>query len=452
MRLHFIAIGGSIMHQLAIALHFKGYDISGSDDEIFDPAKRNLMDHNLLPDQFGWDVSKITTELDGIILGMHARKDNPELIKAQEMNLPIYSFPEFVFNQSQNKLRVAIAGSHGKTSITSMIMHVMKYFDQDFDYLVGAQLEGFEQVVKVTEHAPTIILEGDEYLSSPLDLRPKIHWYQPHIAVISGIAWDHINVFPTEEDYIDQFRQFLNLLPEHAKVFYYENDEILMRLMQEEHLQSTISCIPYQSINYEIIDSTYHLLCDGLKIPVQPIGRHNMENLEAARLICNELSITDDQFYEAISSFRGAAKRMEVLHQSDNQLIIRDFAHAPSKLKATIAAVRENYPSRLLVAMMELHTFSSLDPVFLTQYQDSMIQADHAVLFVDSHALELKKKDPIQDDTLIEAFNQSDLTILRTKKELEDYLVAFRGKEKSLLFMSSGNFNGFDFEPIVSII
>ena len=448
MRLHFIAIGGSIMHQLAIALHLKGDVITGSDDEIFDPAKGNLTCYGLLPDKIGWDDSRIDDSLDGIILGMHARKDNPELVKAQELDIPIYSFPEFVYNHSKDKLRVAIAGSHGKTSITSMIIHVLTYWNSDFDYLVGAQIEGFDQVVKLTNDAKTIVMEGDEYLSSPLDLKPKIHWYKPQLSVISGIAWDHINVFPTEENYIDQFRQFLKRLPNNALVFYYQNDNKMVELVNEFKEFNGIELRQYGVIDYKIINNTYHLIHEAKEIPVQLIGKHNMENLEAARLICNQLKISDDQFYNAIPSFQGAAKRMETIYKSDTQLLIRDFAHAPSKLRATISAVRENFPNRKLVAIMELHTYSSLDPHFLSQYKNTMNDADEAVVFVDNHAIELKRKKPLSNKQLQQGFEHVALKVLREKNELTRYLKPYRGKEVNVLFMSSGNFNGFDFEQV----
>lgn len=440
MRVHFIAIGGSAMHNLAIALHKKGFNVTGSDDEIFEPSKSRIASYGLLPEKFGWDESRITTDLDAIILGMHARKDNPELLKAQEMGLKVYSYPEYIYEQSKNKTRVVIGGSHGKTSITSMVLHVLSYCKVDFDYMVGAQLAGFDTMVKITD-AKIIILEGDEYLSSPIDLRPKFHLYHPHIALISGIAWDHINVFPTFENYVEQFSKFVQLIEKDGVLVYCKADNEVNRVALMTP-NPDIDRIGYQTPENVIENGVTSVIIHGNKIPLEIFGDHNLQNLEGARLVCNQLKINDNKFYEAIQSFKGAAKRLELIAKNNNTAIYKDFAHSPSKLKATTAAVKQQYPNRKLIACMELHTFSSLNKAFLSEYHNSMETADEAYVYFSAHTIEHKKLAAITPEEVKQAFGSSNVTVYTNSNELFDMLKAKDWNNSVLLLMSSGNFDG----------
>ena len=442
MRVHFIAIGGSAMHNLAIALHKKGFNVTGSDDEIFEPSKGRIAKHGLLPNKFGWDENRITTELDAVILGMHARIDNPELIKAQELGVKVYSYPEYIYEQSKDKIRVVIGGSHGKTSITSMVLHVLEKCNKKFDYMVGAQLEGFDTMVKITD-AKIIILEGDEYLSSPIDRRPKFHLYHPNIALISGIAWDHINVFPTFENYVEQFSEFIKLIEKDGKLIYCKADAEVNKIALMTS-NPDIDRIGYQTPDNVINNGITSVLVEGNEIPLQIFGDHNLQNLNGARLICNELKINDNQFYEAIQDFKGASKRLELIAATDNTAIYKDFAHSPSKLKATTQAVKKQYPNRKLIACMELHTFSSLNADFLKEYKNSMSSADEAYVYYSNHTLEHKKLEAITPEQVKAAFGSENVKIYNDSDELFGMLKAKEWDDKVLLLMSSGNFDGKD--------
>jgi len=442
MRIHFIAIGGSAMHNLAIALHKKGFNVTGSDDEIFEPSKGRIAKHGLLPDKFGWDETRITTDLDAVILGMHARIDNPELLKAQDLGVKVYSYPEYIYEQSKNKIRVVIGGSHGKTSITSMVLHVLGKCNKKFDYMVGAQLEGFDTMVKLTD-AKIIILEGDEYLSSPIDRRPKFHLYHPNIALISGISWDHINVFPTFENYVSQFSEFIKMIEKDGKLIYCKDDpEVNMLAFTTSN--PDIDRIAYQTPENVINNGVTSLLVEGNEIPLEIFGDHNLQNLNGARLICNELKINDNQFYEAIQDFKGASKRLELIAKNDNTAIYKDFAHSPSKLKATTQAVKKQYPERALIACMELHTFSSLNKEFLKEYKESMSTADEAYVYYSKHTIEHKKLAAISPEEVKAAFGSENVTIYNDSDELFEMLKAKEWSNKVLLLMSSGNFDGKD--------
>ncbi|MCB0402634.1 MAG: peptidoglycan synthetase [Flavobacteriales bacterium] len=441
MRVHFIAIGGSAMHNLAIALHKKGFQVSGSDDEIFEPSKSRIAKYGLLPEQFGWFPDKITDELDAIILGMHAREDNPELKRAQELGLKVYSYPEYIYEQSKNKERVVIGGSHGKTSITSMVLHVLGKMDIAFDYMVGAQLEGFETMVQLSD-APLIVLEGDEYLSSPIDRRPKFHLYHPNIALISGIAWDHINVFPTFDNYVQQFRMFINLIDEEGTLIYCENDEVLNEVAYYAH--NPALKLPYGTPKNRIENGVTYLLTEFGEIPLQIFGDHNLQNLNGARMICNQLDVTDEEFYGAIQDFKGAAKRLELIAKNDQTAVYKDFAHSPSKLKATTQAVKQQYKNREVIACMELHTFSSLNKNFLKEYDGSMAAADEAYVYYNEHTIAHKKLDPISPGDVQAAFNSKNVTVYNDSQALFDMLSQKDWKNKVLLLMSSGNFDGID--------
>ncbi|MFI5453469.1 UDP-N-acetylmuramate--L-alanine ligase [Pedobacter sp. UC225_61] len=440
MRIHFIAIGGSAMHNLAIALHKKGFKVTGSDDVIFEPSSTRLANYGLLPKENGWFESNITADLDAVILGMHARLDNPELVKAQEMGLKIYSYPEYIYEQSKNKLRVVIGGSHGKTTITSMILHVLNYYNRDFDYLVGAQLAGFETMVKITDSAPVIIIEGDEYLASPIDRRPKFHLYKANIGVISGIAWDHINVFPTFEDYISQFNKFIDTIVEGGKLIYCENDLELRKIVVNS--TATIDKIPYTIPDHKVIDGVTYLLPQNT--PLQVFGDHNLMNLNAARLVVEQLGINEDEFKIAISSFTGAAKRLELLNHTKETSVYKDFAHSPSKLKATIDAVKAQFTNRKLVACIELHTFSSLTKEFLLQYRDTMKKADVAIVYIDEKTFKHKKIEPVSENDVQTSFNDKNIIFFSEAAQLESYIRSLNFENTNLLLMSSGNFGGMD--------
>ncbi|MCH2235155.1 MAG: Mur ligase domain-containing protein [Crocinitomicaceae bacterium] len=438
MKVHFIAIGGSAMHNLAIALKDKGYEVTGSDDEIFEPSKSRLDRKGILPTQIGWDTDLIHNELDAVILGMHARVDNPELKKAQELGLEIYSYPEFLYAQSKDKKRIVIGGSHGKTTITSMILHVMNELNIETDYMVGAQLEGFDCMVKLTD-APVMVLEGDEYLSSPIDRRPKFHWYKPDVALLSGVAWDHINVFPTFENYVEQFEIFVQGIEDGGSLVYFEPDEHLRNIAAK---YPNVKQFPYDVPEYEVGEGKTTLKSEGKEYELQIFGRHNLSNLYGAKNVLNQIGVSDDEFYTAIQSFKGAAKRLELIAENDSCKAYKDFAHSPSKLKATVNAVKEQFPDRKLVACMELHTFSSLKKDFLPQYENCLAKADEAYVYFDPHVIEHKKLEPITKEFVKECFATDNVKILNARQEVEGVLKNTEWKNASMLLMSSGNFGG----------
>lgn len=441
MKVHFIAMGGSAMHNLAIALYKKGFVVTGSDDVFTEPSKSRLNRFGLLPAQSGWDKERITADLDAVILGMHAKADNPELIAAQEKGIKIYSYPEYVYEQSKDKTRVVIGGSHGKTTITSMILHVLKEASFDFDYLVGAQLEGFDTMVKLTD-APLIIIEGDEYLASPIDRRPKFHLYQANIGLISGIAWDHINVFPTFEIYLQQFAVFIDTIMADGQLIYCEQDEVLKNLVEAN--TSELKRIPYHLPQHQIKDGITILTYQNVEYPLQVFGNHNLLNLEAAKAVCLVLNIDENFFYKAISSFKGAAKRLELIGSNLHTNVYKDFAHSPSKLTATIAAVKEQFPNRKLFACIELHTFSSLNKSFLNEYQGTMNTADEAVVFIDKHTFVQKNMEPYSAQQVKEAFKNKDILFFDQAEALFKHLNNLNYQDTNLLLMSSGTFAGTD--------
>ncbi len=442
MKVHFIAIGGSAMHNLALALHHKGYQVSGSDDEINEPSKSRLASAGILPSAIGWYAEKINSSLDAIILGMHARADNPELLRAQELGLKVYSYPEYLYEQSKTKTRVVIGGSHGKTTITAMILHVLKHCNKSFDFMVGAQLEGFDTMVRLSHDAPVMILEGDEYLSSPVDRRPKFHLYKPDIALISGIAWDHINVFPTFENYVEQFRIFVNQIADGGSLIYCEEDMEVKKI--SEAASNNIQKLPYHIPQYEIKDGITFISNPKSKIsnPLIIFGHHNLLNLEGAHLVCKKLGVTDEEFYHSIQTFKGASRRLELVGRSESLVVYKDFAHSPSKLKATTEAVREQFSNRKLIACMELHTFSSLNENFLEQYKGSMDKADEAIVYFNPHTIEHKKLKPISIEQVRSAFARNDINVFNDSALLQQYLQRKKYKHDVLLLMSSGNFDG----------
>ncbi len=450
MNVHFIAIGGAAMHNLALALHNKGCNVLGSDDTIFDPSKSRLEAKGLLPESFGWFPEKITSDLDAIILGMHAKADNPELLKAQELGLKIYSYPEFLYEQSKNKTRVVIGGSHGKTTITSMILHVMHYHDRDVDYMVGAQLEGFDVMVKLTEDNDFIVLEGDEYLSSPIDRRPKFHLYKPNIALISGIAWDHINVFPTYDNYVGQFSIFVDSIVRGGSINYNEEDLEVKRVVEASENQ--IRKLPYQTPDYTVEDGETLLETPDGSMPIEVFGAHNLNNLAGAKWICQHMGIDEDDFYEAISTFKGASKRLEKIAESQTSVAYKDFAHSPSKVKATTEAVKSQYKDKELLACLELHTYSSLNAEFLKEYKGTLDAADKTVVFYSPHAVEIKNLDEVSHQQIADAFERDDLIIYTNPQDFKDFLFSQNFENRALILMSSGNYGGLDFDEIKRLL
>ncbi len=448
MRVHFIAIGGSAMHNLALALHHKGDQVTGSDDTIFEPSKSRLEKHGLLPAEFGWFPEKLDTTIDAVILGMHAKADNPELLKAQELGLTIYSYPEYLHEQSKNKTRVVIGGSHGKTTITSMILHVMHYHDKEVDYMVGAQLEGFDTMVHLTDDNEFMVLEGDEYLSSPIDRRPKFHLYQPNIALISGIAWDHINVFPTWENYLSQFEQFVELMKDGSILVYNEDDEAVKQIA--ENATKPTRKHGYTIPDHTIINGTTLLETPEGDMPLEIFGKHNLSNLAGAKWMCQHMGIDEDDFYEAIATFKGASKRLEKICQNKSCVIFKDFAHSPSKVEATTNAVHQQYSERKLIACLELHTYSSLNPEFLEEYKNTLDAADIAVVFYSPAAVAIKQLQPVSKEQILEAFDREDLIVHTDPTAFKEWLFAQNLDHTAVLMMSSGNYGGLDLQELAN--
>ena len=450
MNIHFIAIGGSAMHNLAIALHQKGENISGSDDTIHEPSKSRLEKYGLLPEKFGWFPEKISSDLDAIILGMHAKKDNPELLKAEELGLKIYSYPEFLYEQSKNKTRVVIGGSHGKTTITSMILHVMNYHEKEVDYMVGAQLEGFETMVHLTKENEFVVLEGDEYLSSPIDRRPKFHLYKPNIALLSGIAWDHINVFPTFENYKEQFKIFTDSMINGGSMVYNSEDEQVKDVVESS--ENHIKKYPYSTPKHFIENGITYLETPEGDLPLEIFGIHNLQNLAGAKWICQHMGIDEDDFYEAIASFKGASKRLEKIASTKNTVVFKDFAHSPSKVAATTKAVKEQFADWTVLACLELHTYSSLNAEFLAEYKGALDFADKAVVFYSPDAVKIKQLEAVTKEQIETAFERNDLVIYTNPQEFKDFLFSQNLGKTAVVLMSSGNYGGLDFEQVKHLI
>jgi UDP-N-acetylmuramate: L-alanyl-gamma-D-glutamyl-meso-diaminopimelate ligase len=450
MRIHFIAVGGSAMHNLALALNHKGYIVTGSDDVIFEPSKSRLAKQGILPSEFGWFPDKINTSLDAVILGMHAKPDNPELLKARELGLKIYSYPEFLYEQSKHKTRVVIGGSHGKTTITSMILHVMNYHGKQVDYMVGAQLEGFERMVHLTDENDFIVLEGDEYLSSPMDRRPKFHLYKPNIALLSGIAWDHVNVFPTFENYLEQFRIFVDSIVKGGSITYNEEDIHVKSIVEAS--TNSIRKLPYATPDFFVEDGQTFIETREGPMPLEIFGRHNLNNLAGAKWICQNMGIDEDDFYEAISSFKGAAKRLEKIGESDQTIIFKDYAHSPSKVAATTKAVKDQFPDRKLIACLELHTYSSLNAEFLKEYKGTLKEADVSAVFYIPESVKIKGLAEITIEQIGKAFEQQDINIFTNSKAFKEFLFELDVTNSIILLMSSGNYGGLDLKEVVERI
>lgn len=450
MQIHFIAIGGSAMHNLALALEHKGYTITGSDDVIFEPSKSRLEKQGLLPATFGWFPEKIHSGLDAIVLGMHAKADNSELLKAQELGLTIYSYPEFLYEQSKNKTRVVIGGSHGKTTITSMILHVLDFHGRQVDYMVGAQLEGFDRMVHLTDDNDFIVLEGDEYLSSPIDRRPKFHLYKPNIALLSGIAWDHINVFPTFENYVEQFQIFVDSIVNGGSITYNIEDAEVKKVVEAS--ENAIRKLGYETPEYDVENGQTLLSTPEGPMPIEVFGKHNLSNLAGAKWICQNMGIDEDDFYEAIATFKGASKRLEKIAEGKSSVAYKDFAHSPSKVAATTTAVKEQYPNRNLIACLELHTYSSFNPEFLKEYKGALDTADEAVIFFLPESVAIKKLDAVTPDQIAEAFQRKDLKIFTDALSFHAYVNGSDYANTTLLLMSSGNYGGLDLKGIQNLM
>ncbi len=450
MKIHFIAIGGSAMHNLALALEHKGYIVTGSDDVIFEPSKTRLAAKGLLPDTFGWFTEKITQDLDAVILGMHAKPDNPELLKAQELGITIYSYPEFLYEQSKNKTRVVIGGSHGKTTITSMILHVLNYHGKEVDFMVGAQLDGFDRMVHLTEENDFIILEGDEYLSSPIDRRPKFHLYKPNIALLSGIAWDHINVFPTFENYVEQFKIFVDSIVKGGSITYNSEDAEVVKVVEAS--ENPIRKLEYNTPEYTIENGETLLETPEGPMPIEVFGKHNLSNLAGAKWICQNIGIDEDNFYEAIATFKGASKRLEKIAQGKTSVAYKDFAHSPSKVSATTKAVKEQYNSRKVIACLELHTYSSLNAKFLKEYKGALDAADEAVVFYSPDAVKIKQLDEVTEQQIADAFERKDLMIYTNAVAFKEFLFNQNFNNSVLLLMSSGNYGSLDFNKLKEVV
>lgn len=445
MKVHFIAIGGSAMHNLAIALSRMGYMVTGSDDEIFEPSRSRLDREGILPNSIGWSPEKITVDLDAVILGMHAREDNPELLKAKELGLKIFSYPEYLFEQSKNKKRIVIGGSHGKTSTTAMLLHAVNELGIDADYMVGAQLEGYDCMVKLSESAPYMIIEGDEYLSSPIDRRPKFHLYKPDVAIITGIAWDHINVFPTFDNYVDQFRKFVQVIEPSGTLVYNTEDSEVAKLADE--FKSTVNCVPYQTPMFDILETGTRLHYNGRTYDLKIFGEHNMQNLMGAMHLAEHMGISNDSFLQSMTEFTGAGKRLQKVAENGNFVMYKDFAHSPSKLKATTKAVKSQYADRTLIACMELHTFSSLKKEFLPQYKGAMDAADNALVYFSPEVVSHKKLEPLSKEYVQDGFG-GDVLVVNKTEEVLDFIKSFDLSNAVLLMMSSGNFDGIDYDKL----
>jgi len=440
-RVHFIAIGGAAMHNLAIAISKKNnFEVTGSDDEIFEPSRSRLKEHGLLPEELGWFPERIHKGLQAVILGMHATEDNPELIRAKQLGLKIYSFPEYLYQQTRSKTRIVVGGSHGKTTTTAMILFVLKQLNIDADYMVGAQIEGFDNMVKLSYESRIAVFEGDEYLTSPIDRRPKFHLYKPHIAVLTGIAWDHINVFPTFENYVEQFKKFVDLMEVQGRLIYFDGDKNLNEIA--EHLRRDIVPFPYNTPKYEVNDGVTSLITKYGKIPLKVFGEHNLQNMDAARLACRQIGVTDEQFYSVISEFPGASNRLQKIVETSSSVAFKDFAHSPSKLKATVKAVKHQYPDRKLVACMELHTFSSLTEDFLPQYAGCMTEADVAFVYYNPEVIQHKRLKEIKPEQVQQAFGGTNLTVFTDSEALQAKLRELNYDNSALLLMTSGNFSG----------
>jgi UDP-N-acetylmuramate: L-alanyl-gamma-D-glutamyl-meso-diaminopimelate ligase len=446
MKVHFIAIGGAVMHNLAIALHKKGYEVTGSDDEIFEPSASRLSSYGLLPEKTGWYPDRITSSIDTVILGMHAKEENPELIRAREMGKKIMSFPEYLYEQTKNKKRIVVAGSHGKTTTTAMIMHVFKCMKVKFDYMVGSSIDGYETMVGLSEDSEIAVLEGDEYLTSVLDKRPKFHLYMPDIAVINGIAWDHMNVFPTFENYVEQFSIFIDRITPGGSLIYFEGDPEVKKISLEAF--GNIKKIPYKVHGYFQNKTGFYAATHNRTIPMKVFGEHNMQNLSAAREACFAAGLSEDDFYDSIQSFAGTSKRLQLLNENDKGVVYLDFAHSPSKVKATVEAVSARYPGREIVACLELHSYSSLSPGFLPLYLGTLEKASTRIVYYNPHALQLKKLPPLSIEVVKNAFGDKNMMVFDNSEGMFSLIRQQKFNNPVYLFMSSGDYDGCDLKKI----
>ncbi len=440
-KVHLIAIGGSIMHNLALALDSQGFMLSGSDDQIFEPARTRLKNRGICPEKEGWFSEKINTDLSFVVLGMHAKPDNPELVKALELGVKVYSFPELVAEMYSNSTRIVVAGSHGKTTTTSMMMHVFKALGKQFDYLVGAQLEGFDVMVALDKKEYSII-EGDEYLSSCLDPRPKFMHYSPQIAIITGIAWDHYNVFPTFDSYKNAFVQLIQSMKEGSLLLWYEGDSDLAELVGEyaQHLKT----IAYKESEFVIQGNKCYLISEEACYSLEVFGRHNLQNMNSVIKVCEYLNFNSIDVCTSLSTFKGAAKRMQLLQNNGDLIIYQDFAHAPSKVKATINALRETYPYHHLHCFLELHTYSSLNKNFLPQYYSTVNECDEITIYFDPKALEIKRMEALDLQFIKDSFGRQNMNVIDNPAELKVQMDIARKGRGLLVFLGSGNWAGME--------
>ena len=449
-KVHFIAIGGSVMHNLAITLKQLGYEVSGSDDKIYDPSKSRLEKQNLLPDKLGWNPNTIDEEIDFIVLGMHAKKENPELIRALELGCKIYSYPELIYEFSKTKTRIVIGGSHGKTTVTAMILHVLSFYNINIDYLLGAQIEGFEKMVNLTKSNEFILIEGDEYLSSPIDKSPKFHKYNSNIAVITGIAWDHINVFPSFENYVSQFEKFIESITDGGVLVFNSNDDLVTKIVNSS--TKSIRKIQYSTVDHELINGTTYIKTSEGNIPLEVFGDHNLSNLCAAKQICSLLGVFDDEFYAAIANFKGASNRLETIYRDNFKIIIKDFAHSPSKLKASIDAVKKQFLNKNIIAVYELHTFSSFSKDFINEYYGTLSNADIKIIYYDKDVSGKRSEIEIDDKIIKVAFGSNDLKVISSKNILVKNILDNSFNNSVLLLMSSGNFSSLNVNSLIENI
>lgn len=442
MRVHFIAIGGSVMHNLAVNLADQGHQVTGSDDQIVEPSKSRLQKVGLLPEKLGWFPEKITEDLDAIILGMHAAADNPEVKRAEELGIKIYSYPEFVYQQSEDKIRVVIAGTYGKTTITSMVMHVLKKLNREFDYLVGAQLEGFGSLVKLTAHSPVIIIEGDEYYASALDYQSKFLYYKPNIALISGVEWDSFRTHIEEERYYDQFRSFITTIVPRGTLIYNKDSKHLVDIV-EETKECKINRHGYKMPEYTINKGVTYLDLGETKIPLKVFGKHNLSNIMGAYTVCEWLGVKRDEFYEAIQDFKSSIRYLEFVAGTDTSVVYQDFAHSPAKLRSSIHAIKEQFPYQALVTIIELNAYDVIEDDKFYAYENTMQGSDHAVAFVNlENVKNLNINVTDLEAKLEKVFNHPSFRVITSVAVLGDFLESFKSNGHNLLFMSSNSHSG----------
>lgn len=445
MRIHCISHWWRVTSSLAIQLKLLGHNVTGHDDEIYEPSKSALAQHGLLPQHEWWDADSVTSDIDMIVLGMHASADNPELLRAKELGLMIKSYPEVIYEFSKNKMRVVIAGSHGKTTTTSMVMHVLKHNGISFDWVVGGIVPGFDTMVSLDDNHKIIIIEWDEYPDGKINMTAKMLLYKHNIGILNGIAWDHITTYPTFDSYLLPFQTFVDQTPTDGFLGYYQDDQEVTNIM--EHTDTQAQTVWYTVHPHIIRDGITYLQTPQWEVKLSIFWAHNCINISAAKLVCNQLDLSDEQFYAAIWSFTGAGNRLQLIHQDDAKhlTILRDFAHSPSKLTATINAVKTQYPDRTIIGLFELHTFASLSASFLPEYKWSFDAADIACVYYDDHTFQIKRMTPLTKEVVINGFGRSDLVVQDSANDLQAWYDNLDLTNSVVVLMSSGNFGGVEF-------